>query len=148
MPECLVPFKQGDLYHLKEIIVDSTYVPLHVYYYVYIFKIKYSNSKVSDKMIEKYVLPSLEMLLNQQPELKEITNSARTAYWYQLGVQLELDGVRLDECTDLARMYNLWIQQKAENATRRNLLTALRAIRENNVAKQYEDYLKELLVSF
>ena len=99
-------------------------------------------------MIEKCVLTSLEMLLDQQPELKEITNSARIAHWYQLGVQLELDGVGLDGCTDLAHMYNSWIQQKAENATRRNLLTALRAIRENNVAKQYEDYLKKNLVSF
>ena len=99
-------------------------------------------------MIEKCVLTSLEMLLDQQPELKEITNSARTAQWYQLGVQLELDGVGLEGCTDLAHMYNSWLQQKAENATRRNLLTALRAIRENNVAKQYEDYLKKNLVSF
>ena len=103
---------------------------------------------MSDKMIEKCVLPSLEMLLDQQPDLKEVTFSARTAQWYLLGVQLELDVVDLNGCTDLAHMYNLWIQQKAENATRRNLLTALRAIRENKVAKQYEDYLKGLLVSF
>ena len=88
------------------------------------------------------------MLLDQQPKLKEITRYARTAQWYHLGVQLELDGMDLDGCTDLARMYNLWLQRKAENATRRNLLAALRAIRENDVAKQYEDYLKGLLVSF
>ena len=103
---------------------------------------------MSDKMIEKCVLPSLEMLLDQQPDLKEVTFLARTAQWYLLGVQLELDVVDLNGCTDLARMYNLWIQQKAQNATRRNLLTALRAIRENKVAKQYEDYLKGLPVSF
>ena len=99
-------------------------------------------------MIEKCVLPSLEILLDQQPDLKEVTFSAQTAQWYLLGVQLELKSVDLNGCTNLARMYDLWIQQKAENATRRNLLTALRAIRENNVAKQYEDYLKGLLVSF
>ena len=88
------------------------------------------------------------MLLDQQPDLKEITNFARTAEWYQLGVQLELDLVDLAGCTDIARMYQLWIQQKAQDATRRNLLAALRAIRENNAAWQYEQYLKKSLVSF
>ena len=88
------------------------------------------------------------MLLDQQPDLKEITNFARTAQWYQLGVQLELDGVDLERCTALPQMYQLWIQQKAKDATRRNLLTALRAIRQFNVASQYESYLKGLSVSF
>ena len=103
---------------------------------------------MSDKIVKECVSPSLEILLDQQPDLKEITNFARTAKWYQLGVQLELDGVDLEECTEIARMYQLWIQQKAEDATRRNLLTALRAIRQINVASQYERYLKGLLVSF
>ena len=85
---------------------------------------------------------SVQILLDQQPDLKELTTHARTARWYQLGVELELDNVDLAGCTDLARMYELWIQQKAEMATRRNLLTALRSIRENNVAFRYEDYLR------
>ena len=96
---------------------------------------------MSDKMVEKCVSPLLEMLLDQQPDLKEITNFARTAKWYQLGVQLELDDVDLAGCTGC-------FQQKAQDATRRNLLTALRAIRENNAAWQYEQYLKKSLVSF
>ena len=100
---------------------------------------------MSDKIV---VSPSLEILLNQQPDLNEVTEFARTAEWYHLGVKLGLDVVDLDGCTDLARMYRLWIQQKAENATRRNLLIALRAIRQNNVASQYKDYLKRFLVSF
>ena len=112
--------------------------------YLYNF---YSNSKISDKMIEKYIFSSLGVLLDQQPDLKEITKFARTAQWYHLGIQLELDSVDLDGCHNLERMYNLWIQQKAEKATRRNLLTALRDIGQNNVAKQYKDYLKGLLVS-
>ena len=45
------------------------------------------------------------MLLDQQPKLKEITEFARTAKWYQLGVQLELDDVDVGECIDLARVY-------------------------------------------
>ena len=80
--------------------------------------------------------------MDQQPDLKELTEHARTAQWRLLGVQLELDSVDLDGCTDLARMYQLWIQQKAEMATRRILLTALQSIRENNVARMYENYLR------
>ena len=82
--------------------------------------------------------------MDQQPDLKELTTHARTAQctWYQLGVKLELDSVDLDGCTDLTSMYQLWIKEKAEIATRRNLLTALRSIRESNVAWMYENYLR------
>ena len=93
-------------------------------------------------MVEEHVSTSLEILLDQQPDLKELTTHARTAQWYQLGVQLELDSVDLDGCANMTRMYQLWIQQKAEMATRRNLLTALRSIRENNIAWMYENYLR------
>ena len=80
--------------------------------------------------------------MDQQPGLKELTTHARTAKWNQLGVQLELDSVDLDGCTDMTSMYRLWIQEKANMATRRNLLTAFRSIRENNVARKYENYLR------
>ena len=93
-------------------------------------------------MVEERVSTSLEILSDQQPNLKELTTHARTAEWYLLGVQLELESVDLDGCTDVTSMYRLWIQEKAEMATRRNLLTALRSIREKNVARQYENYLR------
>ena len=93
-------------------------------------------------MVEERVSTSLELLLDQQPDLNELTTHARTAQWRLLGVKLKLDSVDLDGCTDLTSMYQLWIQQKAEMATRRNLLTALRSIRENNVAWMYESYLR------
>ena len=87
--------------------------------------------------------------MDQQPPLKELINYARTSECFKLGVQLELDIVNLNRCGDnLSRMYNLWIQEKAETATRRNLLSALRAINQNNVVKKYEDYLKTLVSSF
>ena len=35
--------------------------------------------------------------------------------------------------------------EKTKNATRRNLLIALRAIRQNNIVEHYEDYLKTLV---
>ena len=96
-------------------------------------------------MGEEHVSTSLEILLDQQPSLLELTTHARTAQWKLLGVQLELDGVDLAGCTDLISMYQLWIEEKAEMATRRNLLTALRSIKQNNVARQYEDYLRTLV---
>ena len=80
--------------------------------------------------------------MDQQPPIKEIITHARTAEWNQLGVQLELTDVDLGGCHDCTMMYQLWIQEKAENATRRNLITALRTIKQNNVAKKYEDHLK------
>ena len=80
--------------------------------------------------------------MDQQPDLKELTEHARTAQWRLLGVQLELDSVDLDGCTDMTSMYRLWIQEKANMATRRNLLTAFQSIRENNVARKYENYLR------
>ena len=93
-------------------------------------------------MVKERVSKSYQNLLDQQPGLKELTTHVRTTEWSMLGVQLELDSIALHECTDLTSMYQLWIQEKAEMATRRNLLTALRSIRENNVTRKYENYLK------
>ena len=85
---------------------------------------------------------SLELLLDKQPTKDELISYARTAKWNQLGVKLGLDRVDLDGCHDCTSMYQLWIMQKGKGATRRILLNALRAIRQNNVADVYEDYLK------
>ena len=82
--------------------------------------------------------------MDQQPSIVEISNHTRTPKWYQLGVLLELDAVDLANCRDCTRMYQVWIEKEAENATRRKLLTALRAIRQNDVAEHYEEYLKTL----
>ena len=93
-------------------------------------------------MAEEGVSKSLQIILDQQPDLKELTTHAKTAQWYLLGVQLQLDSVDLAECTDLTSVYQLWIQEKANMATWGNLLTALRSIRQNNVAQTYENYLR------
>ena len=93
-------------------------------------------------MAKECLSTSLEILLDQQPDLKELTTHARTAQWNLLGVELELDSVDLRGCTDVTSMYQLWIKEKANVATRRNLLTALRSIRDNNVAWKYESYLR------
>ena len=85
-----------------------------------------------------------DQLLDQQPPILEISTHARTAKWNRLGVQLELDNVALAECGDCTKMYQLWLMEKAENATRRKLISALKAIRENNVAYNYEQHLKTI----
>ena len=88
-------------------------------------------------------MPGLpDQLVDQQPPILEITTYARTTEWCKLGIQLQLSDVALAECHDCIEMYQLWIMEKAENATRRQLISALRAIRQNNVAHKYEDYLK------
>ena len=81
--------------------------------------------------------------MDQQPTIKEIVTHAETAKWNKLGVTLELNSVALVGCNDCTSMYQLWIEEKGHNATRRNLLVALKAIEQNNVAKKYEEYLKE-----
>lgn len=61
--------------------------------------------------------------------------------------QFELDNVMLKGCNgDLSHMYDLWIQEKAQNVTRRNLLDVLRAIGQNNVVSRYKEYLKTLVI--
>ena len=86
---------------------------------------------------------SLDQFFDQQPSIQEITTHARTEKWNELGTQLQLDSVNLAECHSLTRMYQLWIQEKADKATRRSLLDGLKAIKQNNVAKIYEDHLKK-----
>ena len=83
--------------------------------------------------------------MNQQPPILEVTTHARTAEWNQLGVQLGLDNVDLAGSHDCTKMYQLWIMEKGRNATRRNLIIALRAIKQNSVADHYEDYLKTMV---
>ena len=83
--------------------------------------------------------------MDQQPSILELTTYARTAEWNQLGVQLQLDSVDLAGCHDCTSMYQLWIMQKAREATRRSLLVALKAIKQNDVERIYEDYLKTMV---
>ena len=67
---------------------------------------------------------SLEFLLNQAPSLSEVCEHAITADLYQLGIQLQLDSVNLEnirklsiECDKLSRMYDIWLN-KGESQTR------------------------------
>lgn len=98
----------------------------------------------------------LDQVLDQTPSLSEICEHSRTAKWYELGVQLQLDSVDLDNIrsdpavTDkLSSMYNLWLNKKAETATRKELLIALQTehVGQNRVAMEYKEYLIREMVS-
>ena len=115
----------------------------NIYYILYHFIL----STYLESATKKGTSTSLDELLAQQPPILEIAMHARTAEWNHLGVILELDAVCLDGCHDYIRMYQLWIQEKAEEATRSNLLEALGAIGQNNVAYKYKEYVKSLTVS-
>ena len=108
---------------------------------MYIFP--FTSGNIIEGDVHVSTLP--DQLLDQQPSIQELITHARTAKWNQLGVQLQLDSVGLAECHDYTSMYQLWIMQKAKEATRRSLLAALRAISQNDIKSVYEDYLKTMV---
>ena len=99
-------------------------------------------------------IPSLllEQLLDETPPLYEVCENARTSHWYNLGIELQLDEVKLEEIRHDAesdkrsRMYQLWLRSQPD-ATRRQLLTALRTrdVGEIVVARKYEEMLIEIV---
>ena len=94
----------------------------------------------------------LEQLLDETPPLYEVCENARTSHWYNLGIELQLDEVKLEEIRHDAesdkrsRMYQLWLRSQPD-ATRRQLLTALRTkdVGEIVVARKYEEMLIEMV---
>ena len=75
----------------------------------------------------------------------ELIHIAKTAECFSLRIQLELDNAKLKGCRgDLSCVCDLWIMDKTETATRRNLLDILRsrAIGQNDVMYEYKEYLK------
>ena len=97
-------------------------------------------------------LISLDKLLDQKPPLSEVCEYGRTSRWYKLGVQLKLDKVELKEIRSntgsdkRTLMYQLWLCSQ-RNATRRQLLTALRTryVREKTVAHDYQQMLNGMV---
>ena len=96
-------------------------------------------------------------LLDQQCELKELCNHARTAKWYELGIQLELSDVDLDNIQNnpaqsdkITAMYKLWINTKGQHATHRKLIIALKSdsVKGTNIAQKYEEWLKTKVSTF
>ena len=93
-----------------------------------------------------------DKVLDEQPSIKELCNHAKSAEWYKLGIQLELDIVDLDfiknelsESDKLTSMYKLWLNKQGRAATRRNLFNALESdyVGQKNIVEKYEEWLKE-----
>ena len=87
----------------------------------------------------------MQYFLDQQPTIQEITTYAETPKWNKLGVKLELNSVDLAECCDCTSMYQLWLEEKSEKATRRSLLDTLTDIRQNDVARKYKVYIDKMV---
>lgn len=84
--------------------------------------------------------------MHQQPPILELVKHANTDDWFNLGIHLQLNQVKLNKCMgDLSRVYSFWIQQEGEKATRRKLLDTLKAMEKTNTAEIYERYLKTLV---
>ena len=84
-------------------------------------------------------------ILDDKPTPDELTTHARTADWNELGIKLGLDSVNLGGCHGYADMYQSWLKEKGDGATRRVLINALRDKLLNNVADDYVKYLKKLV---
>ena len=95
----------------------------------------------------------LEQLLDEVPQLHEVCNDVRTAHWYELGIQLQLNTVDLDNINDsavtdkLSRMYDVWLNKRADTATRRSLLTALQTdhVGQKRIADEYKEKLMTMV---
>ena len=98
-----------------------------------------------------------QKLLDEVPQLHEVCNYVRTAHWYELGIQLQLNTVDLDSIindsavTDkLSRMYNVWLNKKGNAATRRSLLAALQTehVGQKRIADEYNKRLITMVSVF
>ena len=97
-----------------------------------------------------------EAILSQRPALKELLEHVATTKWYNLGLALELKSQELDEIEQnfpyvdsrRRKMFNLWLEVKAEG-TRRDIIAALGSeiVQENAMAKKYMDYLKSIIAT-
>lgn len=98
-------------------------------------------------------LKTFEELLAHKPSLAEVCEHVRTTRWFQLGVQLGLDEIDLEEIEEdrssgdekRTSVYQLWFRTQPK-ATRGQLLTALKstAVGEyGRVAKGYENILRK-----
>ena len=95
---------------------------------------------------------SFEKKLEEKPTLDELCEYIHIgSKWYQLGVILKLDDVKLDDIRRLAedstyktlKMFKLWLNTNP-HAARKHVLDALRkeVIEESTIVHDYEKFLK------
>ena len=95
---------------------------------------------------------SFEEILQKKPTIDELCEHIRIgSKWYQLGVLLKLNDLKLDDIHRLAedstyktlKMFKLWLSTDP-HATRKHVLDTLRkeVIEENNISHVYEKILR------
>ena len=92
-----------------------------------------------------------EAYLNQKPELSDLCEHARIQDWYQLGLQLEIDSIHLNEITcdnksevmKRTKMFEIWLRTNPK-ASVGQMADALRrkSIQENAIADEFEQIYK------
>ena len=92
-----------------------------------------------------------ETYLNQKPELSDLCEHVRIQDWYQLGLQLRIDSIHLNEITcdnksevmKRTKMFELWLRTNPK-ASVGQLVEALRrkSIQENTIADEFEQIYK------
>lgn len=89
--------------------------------------------------------------LDERPTLAELTRCVDVGpRWHLLGVQLMLEPRLLDTIDyeksrvedKLSTMFSLWLQRNPKGS-RKDILIALRNIKENAIAEEYEKLCKE-----
>ena len=66
-------------------------------------------------------------IMDGNPDILELTNHVKTAYWNELGIELKIDKVILAGCHTRAQMYQKWLSTKPKcETTRRILIGALK----------------------
>lgn len=89
--------------------------------------------------------------LDERPTLAELTRCVDVGTrWHSLGVQLMLEPRLLDAIDyeksrvedKLSAMFSLWLQRNPKGS-RNDILIALRNIKENAIAEEYEKLCKE-----
>ena len=67
-------------------------------------------------MAEGSVLFTLfDQILHQRPPILELVKHANTDNWFNLGIHLQLNQVKINKCMgDLSRVYSFWIQWKGK----------------------------------
>ena len=99
-----------------------------------------------------------DYILDEVPPLHEIVEYARTDCCIELGTMLELDiedlrNVKKTESSvsaELSAVYQMWLDKKGRDATRRRLLAALRTkhVGQNRIAESYEAVLIKMVSRF
>ena len=84
-------------------------------------------------------------ILDDKPKITELITNARTEHWNDLGILLGLDCVNLGSSYSYSKMYQSWLSEKGDGATRRVLIKALRDLKLGGVADDYVKYLKKLV---